>query len=390
MTKNPYEVLGVDKTASDSDIRKAFLKLSKKYHPDMQVGKTDAEKKESEEKFKEINEANEILSDKEKRQRYDTFGSVDGQPGFGGGGIDPTEFFRQMHPGFDGFGDFGFDMGGNKGRARNSPDDPKDGKNAHCTLNISFEDSIFGTEKDFSFSIEDPCLDCKGTGAEGGKPTECPDCHGTGMIGMRRGMMFIQQTCLKCGGSGFVVENECHSCHGKGRVANKRNMSIRIPMGIASGMRLRVAGEGEKGINGGKNGSVYLTINVSDSPMFQRDYNNLYTVSHISQLDAILGGKVDVQTPWGVANINIPRGVENGTVFKLHNQGVRDEHGNGGDLYVRVEVDTLENMTDSQEKLVKKLKKSISDSNFPKVAIQKKTNEEFEKRAKNLRPKANH
>lgn len=387
MTKNPYEVLGVDKNASDSEIRKAFLKLSKKYHPDMQVGKTDAEKKESEEKFKEINEANEILSDKEKRRRYDTFGSVDGQPGFGGGGIDPAEFFRQMHPGFGDFGDFGFDMGCNKGRTHNSPDDPKDGHNAHCTLNISFEDSIFGAEKEFSFSIEDPCPDCNGTGAEGGKPIECPECHGTGMFAMRRGMMFIQQTCHRCGGSGFVAEKECHSCHGSGRVSNKRNMSIRVPMGIASGMRLRVAGEGEKGINGGKNGNVYLTINVSDSQMFEREGNNLYTVSHISQLDAILGGKVDVQTPWGVANINIPRGVANGTLFKLHNQGVRDEHGNGGDLYVKIEVDTLENMTDTQEKLVKKLKKSISDSNFPKVAAQKKNNEEFEKRAKNLRPK---
>lgn len=393
MTKNPYEVLGVDRNASDSDIRKAFLKLSKKYHPDMQAGKTDAEKRDAEERFKEVNEANEILSDKDKRRNYDTFGSAEGQPDFGGGGVDPREFFRHMRHGFGDvadFDDFEYSMGGGKGRPRRDPNGPKDGRDARCALNISFEDAIFGVEKEFSFTMQDPCPDCNGTGAEGGKTAECPDCHGTGMVGMRRGMMFIQQTCGRCGGTGFIVDKKCQSCGGSGRVASSRKMSLLIPMGVKSGVRLRVAGEGEKGVNGGKNGDIYLTINVAPSGMFERNGDDLITVAHIPQPDAILGGVVDVQTPWGVATVNVPRGVGNGTIFKLHNQGVRDDRGNGGDLYVRIEVDTLENMTDAQEKLIKKLKKTITDSNFPNVTRQKKTNADFEKRVVSIRPKPNH
>jgi len=387
MNKDLYKILEVDKNASDAEIRKAYLKLSKKYHPDMQSGKTDAEKKEAEEKFKEINEAHEILSNKEKRQYYDNFGSTDGRPNFGGGGIDPREFFRHMHHGFDDFDDFEFNMGGFQNRHRNNPNDPKNGKDFGFSLNITFEEALFGTNKDFTVSINDPCPDCKGTGSEGGETTECPMCHGTGMYGFRKGMMIMQQTCPTCHGSGHIVQNACKKCNGSGRVSNERKININIPMGINSGTRLRIAGEGEKGLNGGLNGNIYIMINVSDNEIFERDGMDISTIVHITPTNAILGGDIDVQTPWGIATLKIPAGVDFGKVFRIKEQGVHTKDSKG-DLYVRIFIDSLKDITPEQKKLIEKLEKTIKEQNIPFINRQKQVSKMFEDKVKTLRPKS--
>jgi len=367
MNKDYYKILGVNKDASESEIRKAFLKLSKKYHPDMQTGKSDAEKKESEEKFKELNEANEVLSDKNKRQQYDTFGSTEGfRSGFGARSVDPREFFRRAAANFHGFGtfddDFGFNYDGSEARSKIDPTAPKNGRDIRINANFEFEDLLYGATRSFTVNVDDPCEHCHGTGAESGELDTCPVCKGTGMESTINGMMFMQSTCQNCNGSGYVPKKKCSHCN-NGRIKTQRKLSINIPRGIEIGSRLKIVNEGEHGINGGKNGDFYIIVNSLTHDIFDRNGNDLATHIFISPLVASIGGEIDVQTPWGITKLKIPAGTKSGKVFRIPGQGVHSSSGNG-DLYIESEIETISNITPEQKKAIEKLSKILKIDNF--------------------------
>lgn len=275
-----YEILGLSKNATDQEIKSSYRKLCRKFHPDMQAGKSDAEKKEAEDKFKEIAEAYEVLSNKDKRAQYDQFG-FNTSNGFGGQGTDDlAEFFRR-HPGFGshfggGFGDFGFDPFGGGNNRGNDPNAPKDGQDVKININIPFEESIYGGIREFDLTLQDPCDHCHGSGSDDGKTENCTHCNGTGMITQRRGMMIMQSTCPHCHGSGVKIKTKCHVCHGTGHVDKPHHIKIEVPMGVDNGTRLRVSGAGQHGTNGGHDGDVYVEIYVEDSDIFYERWYESY------------------------------------------------------------------------------------------------------------------
>ena len=394
MSKDYYSILGAKKDATDEELKKLYRKLAIKYHPDHQAGKTEAEKKEAEEKFKQINEAYEVLSDKEKRQHYDNFGTSDGFQsggGFGGfGGFDASDFFRSHGAahfgGFDAFGDAFSDMFGSGGGGRcskNDPNAPKNGRNIQINVKFDLEDLLYGTTKEFTITVDDPCEYCHGTGAENGVLDECPVCHGTGMESRRQGMMFMQSTCRNCGGVGYIAKNRCTHCN-NGTVKAKRELSINIPQGIDIGMKLKVANEGEKGVNGGQNGNLFIVVDMNKHDIFERQGNTLIEKIYISPFIASIGGDIEVQTPWGVASIKIPKETQSGDKFKLTGQGVHSSYGNG-DLIIIVEIEPISNLTSEQEKLIKNLIKKLNDSNFKKASNLKEKRKEFKKKIEKIK-----
>jgi molecular chaperone DnaJ len=381
MDKDYYKILGVEKNASEQDIRRAFLKLSKKYHPDMQSGKTDQEKSEAEEKFKEINEANEILSNKEKREYYDNFGTTGNNNGFGAGGIDPREFFRQYRN-FHGFSefhdDFGFGNFGAKTRTPPDPNSPKRGRDVQIRVNLDLDDILYGSTREFTININDPCPQCKGTGSENGELIKCTHCNGTGMIQNIQGHVIMQSTCHHCGGTGFGIKTKCTHCD-NGFIHNERNISINIPQGIQDGVKLRIKGEGEKGLNGADNGDIYVVVMTANHELFERNGQDLITEVFISPITAALGGDVDAPTPWGTASLKIPKGTIDGRTFKLSQQGIK-QNNSVGDLYVIVHIETIKNCTTKQEKLLKELSTLITDDNLENNKLQKQKYEKFKKK----------
>lgn len=386
--KNYYQILGVERTASDEDLKKAYRNLSKKYHPDLHNGKTDAEKKEAEEKFKEISEAYSILSDRKKREYYDNFGTVPGENGGHGQSVDPREFFRSH---FRDFGDFdsdfsgfGFDMGGFGCNTKVDPDSPKNGKDIRVRINVPLEAALYGSENEVPIHVTDPCHHCNGTGADGGKVEECPMCNGTGIRRSRNGVILMQTTCPSCNGMGFIAKDTCHHCGGSGTESCIRRINVKIPRGIDSDACLRVVGEGSRGINGGSNGDLYVIISVQDNAIFTRRGLDLLTTVHVSPISAMLGDDVDVQTPWGVANIKIPESTKNGRVFRLHGKGMHTPNGDG-DLYVKIKIETLTNLTDSQKKALRRFKKTITENNLPESTAFERICEDFEKNTKGKR-----
>lgn len=383
MSKDYYKILGAKKDATDDELKKLYRKLAVKYHPDHQAGKTEEEKKEAEEKFKEINEAYSVLSDKEKKQHYDNFGSTEGfQSGFGAGGIDPREFFRRATSHFGGFGSFGADFGfgddWSEGSSAPDPNAPKDGRNIQISVKFDLEDLLYGATREFTITVEDPCEHCHGTGAENGALDKCPVCNGSGMETRRNGMMIMQSTCRNCGGSGYLAKNRCPHCSG-GRVKAKRELSVNIPVGIDVGQKLRVAGEGEKGVNGGRNGDLFIVVGMNPHQIFSRDGKDLSETAYISPLTASLGGRIEVQTPWGIADINVPPETKNEKIFKLAGQGVHSQTGNG-DLFVIVEIEPFANLTEEQKKILDKFSNTLTDSNFRNASDLKRKCEEFRKR----------
>lgn len=387
MNKDYYKILGVDRNASDQEIRKAFLKLSKKYHPDMQSGKTDAEKKEAEEKFKELNEANEVLSNKEKREYYNNFGSTPGQNqrgGFGAGGIDPREFFRRHANHFSHFDSFGADFGfGHHGFKTNNPPDPtlpKNGKDIRIQVKFKLEDILYGSTREFTIKVNDPCIHCRGTGAKNGEMKKCPNCDGTGMQTSINGHMIMQTNCQVCGGVGFIASDRCEHCN-NGFVESERKLSISIPQGFEEGNKLRVKGEGQKGINGGTNGDIYIVVLTEEHELFKRNGNDLISEIYISPITAILGGDIEVQTPWGLATLSIPKGIEDGKHFRLSKQGIK----NGiivGDFYVIIYIETIKNLTNEQIKILNDFNKLVTDNNFNIITKQKEKQKQFFKENK--------
>jgi molecular chaperone DnaJ len=335
-----YEVLGVGKTATDEEIKKAYRKLAVRFHPDKTQGD-----KAAEEKFKELGEAYAALSDPQKRAAYDQHGHAAFDPrsragaggGFrGGGGVDPSDIFREAFRGSDFFDNI---FGG--GAEERDPGGPSRGEDLRYDLEITLEEAVAGCEREIKFNKPAKCEACGGAGAEkGSKVVRCPQCNGRGRVVMSRGIFSIQQACPKCEGAGQVIEKPCRTCGGEGRHNQPHSVRIRIPAGVDTDSRLRSTGNGAAGYRGGPAGDLYVVLRVRTHDIFQRDGDDLLCEVPISFVQATLGGEVDVPTMSGKARIQIPAGTQNGTLFRLKGRGVKNlQDASLGDLHVRVSVE---------------------------------------------------
>ncbi|AVX20006.1 MULTISPECIES: molecular chaperone DnaJ [Carboxydocella] len=352
-----YEVLGVGRNATEEEIKKAYRKLSKKYHPDLNPGDKSAE-----EKFKEINEAYEVLSDPQKRAAYDQFGHA-GAQGFGGQGG-----FGDFQGGFGGFGAeeiFGdiFDMffgGGSRKRQG-----PQRGSDLSAEIELTFEEAAFGTTKTIEIPRTETCEICHGTGAKPGTGQRtCPTCNGTGQQQIVQNTpfgRFIQsRPCQTCAGQGKIIEQPCQHCHGKGRVRKLRKITVNIPAGVDSGTRVRKAGEGEAGLRGGPPGDLYLIVRVKPHKIFRREHNDVVMKLNISFPQAALGDEVEVPTLEGKEKIKISPGTQNGTVIRLRGKGIVDVHGRGrGDQRIEIQVEVPTKLTERQKQLLEELAETM-------------------------------
>lgn len=378
--KNYYEILGVDKNASEQEIKTAFRKLSRKYHPDMQSGKTDTEKKQAEDKFKELAEAYDVLSNPDKRQNYDNFGES-GNFEFSG-----MHDFMARHAGMFSsmFSDFGFNPFGrqfNKSRSQSfNPNQPESGNDIFKQIMISFKESIFGCEKEITVPYSIPCSDCNGTGFDKNvKPEQCSYCSGTGVkvqqIKMPFGVSITQSECPHCNGTGINAK-KCSSCNGTKRKTTDKKLVVKIPAGIESGQNIRIVDKGECGVCGGKNGTLYINVIVSKSELFERNNLDLITTIYISPITAMLGGKVEVPTITGYKHITVNAGVQNDTVFKIKGAGIKTKN-NTGDLHIVIKIETLMNLTDEQKQLLKTFDKTVVHTNINKINLQKEVAKKF-------------
>ena len=370
MAKDLYQILGVDKNADDETIKKAYRKLALKYHPDRYATATDAEKKEAEEKFKEINHAYEVLSDKTKRGNYDAYGDENG-PQFGGGG----------GSGFSGFsGAGGFDdilnsfFGGFGGRSRSAnPNAPVDGEDITVRLNLTFEEAYFGVEKQINVVRSEECPDCHGSGARDASSVHtCPYCHGTGYVTQRQQTLFGVQTvrtvCSNCGGKGKVVGDKCRTCKGNGYVRRNATVKVKIPAGVDSGVNITVRNEGNAGRNGGMKGNLVLVVYVAESPRYKRMGYDLYMTLPIGFYSAAVGCKIEVDTMKGKAVCNIPEATQSGTKIRIKGYGVKMLNRDGyGDLYITVKVETPKGLNRKQQQLLADFEASLSDGQYPQV-----------------------
>lgn len=356
-----YETLGISKTASDDEIKKAYRTLAKKYHPDLNKEEGAAEK------FKQVQEAYEVLSDSQKRQMYDQYG-FDGldQNGQGFGG------FGGFEGGFGGFSDI-FDsfFGGGTSR-RSNQNGPRRGRDKEVSLQVDFMDAVFGSTKTVKIEYEETCPDCLGSRARSKTDIKaCASCNGSGRV-IRKvqtmfGMMQQESSCPSCNGTGKTITNVCPNCKGKGYVKKKVDIDINIPAGISTGQQLRVSGKGERGVNGGENGDLYIEIIVKSHKNFVRDGNNILINIPISALDATLGCKVDVPTVYGDVELNIPSGTQPTTKFRLKGKGVKDlRSGIAGDQYVTVDVVIPKDINRFEKEYYQKLKEMEGKTVFQK------------------------
>ncbi len=364
-----YEVLGVQKTASDDEIKKAYRKLAKDCHPDLHP-----DDKAAEERFKELNEAYAILSDPEQRKKYDNFGhaAFDPNSGFGGGGG-----FNGDFGGFGGFGDilndlFGGGFGGGS-RAQRNPNAPQRGEDLRVRLTLTFEEAAFGCTKEINVNREEKCADCGGTGcADGGTAQVCDQCHGSGTIRQQRqtafGMMASTVPCPKCRGTGKIILNPCKTCGGSGRQRKSCKISVKIPAGIDNGQAVSLRGQGNSGINGGPYGDIIVSVTVRPHEIFERDGMNIYSQHHISMVQAALGADVEVPTLDGKVRYPIPEGTQSGTTFRLRNKGVPNVNKPDvrGDQYVEVIVDIPKKLNSRQKELLTELGESLGDDGLNK------------------------
>ena len=358
---NYYEILGVSKDASDEEIKSAYRRLAKKYHPDLYSTKPEAERKEAEEMFKKINHAYQVLSDPQKKAAYDQYGSEDGPQfngsggGFGGG--DPFgDIFSTIFSSFGG------------GARRQNPNAPTRGDDVQIRVSIEFMESVKGIKKDLKFRRREVCTSCKGTGAKSaGSMRSCTRCGGSGVVRTRTQTLFgvqIQETvCPDCKGKGRVITDPCPDCNGKGYIYNQRTVHANIPAGIADGQTIVYQGDGECGLNGGPNGNLIIAVSVKPHPLYTRRNNDLQYELPLSYVTAALGGEINVPTPYGSVKYKIPEGTQTGALFKLKGKGMksamRDIY---GDLYFTVKVVTPTKLTRAQRDTLVAFANSLSAS----------------------------
>lgn len=353
--KDYYEVLGVSKTATDDEIKSAYRKMAKKYHPDLNPGNAEAEAK-----FKEVNEAYAVLSDSTKRANYDRYGSADPQAGFGGGGA-------YSGAGFGGFEDifeniFGGGIFGG-GRKQNGPER---GRDLRVDISLTFEEAAFGVKKEINLNREEVCDECGGSGAEKGTGAEtCHTCHGSGHVRTTQNTMFgsfsSTQVCSSCGGTGKIIRTPCKKCSGKGRIKRARKININVPAGIDNGQAITLRGEGEHGKRGGTAGDLYIYFSVKPHKMFKRDRSDLYLEIAISYANATLGAEITVPTLEDSIKYKIPEGTQPGTVFRIKGKGIkRLNSSDKGDLYVTVGVDVPKRLSGKQKELLRAFDDSLN------------------------------
>ena len=343
-----YEILGVDRNASDDELKKAFRKLARQYHPDLQSGET--QKKAAEEKFKEVAEAYEVLSDQEKRRRYDMFGHAGGSQGFGG--------FEDFGRG--GFGDVFNDIfedffgGGSRGGQR-----AERGNDLQYNLELSFEEAVYGKEAKLKIPRWEVCQDCRGTGARSPAGIKvCSTCKGAGQLRFQQGFFSISRPCTTCEGAGQIISDPCGTCRGKKRVYRERMLSVNIPAGIESGMRLRLSNEGEHGANGGPPGDLFVAITIKPHPTFTRKGNDIVCDVPVSFVTAILGGKVEVPTLQGSTFIKVPPGTQHDKTLRLKGLGIPSLKGQQtGDQIFKVKIQLPTKLTAKQKELLNEFAK---------------------------------
>ena len=347
-----YEVLGVDNSASQDEIKRAYRKLAKKYHPDMNPGN-----KEAEAKFKEVNEAYEVLSDEQKKSRYDQFGFAGVDPNYGGGGfgggfngdIDLNDIFSSFFGG--GFGG-GFSGGGRR-------NGPQKGQTLHTSVRLTFEEAAFGCEKEVSVSRVEDCPDCHGSGcADGSQPETCPNCRGTGTVQVQQrtpfGVMSSTQTCGHCNGTGKIIKNPCKTCKGKGAVRRNKRITVKFPQGIDNGQAVSRAGQGHAGRNGGPAGDLVVSVEIIPHPVFVREGSDVLYNQSITFPQAALGAELEIPTIDGKVKYTIPAGTQPGSTFRLRGKGIPILRGYGrGDQYVTVSVQVPTNLTNNQKEALR-------------------------------------
>ncbi len=346
-----YEVLGVGRDASERDIKKAYKRLAMKYHPDRNPGDDTAA-----DKFKEVKEAYEILTDSQKKAAYDQYGHAAfeqggmGGGGFGGGGADFGDIFGDV------FGDiFGGGRRGGQPRAQR-------GSDLRYNMELTLEEAVRGCEKEIQIPTLVECEVCHGSGAKkGSSPETCPTCHGHGQVQMRQGFFTVQQTCPTCSGSGKIIKDPCPSCHGQGRKQKNKTLNVKIPAGVDTGDRIRLSGEGEAGEHGAPAGDLYVQVHVKEHHIFERDGNNLHCEVPVSFAQAALGGEVQVPTLDGRVNLKVPEETQTGRMFRMRGKGVKGVRGGTvGDLIVRLVVETPVKLSARQKELLRELEESCS------------------------------
>ena len=356
-----YEILGVDKSSDENTIKKAYRQLAKKYHPDMNPGDAEAEVK-----FKEVNEAYDVLSDPDKKAKYDQYGHAAFDPASGAGA------------GFGGFGDFGFDIndifssffGGGGGSSRRNG--PVRGSNINVRLTLTFEEAVFGCKKEITYQKVQKCAECSGTGAaKGTSPKTCDHCRGTGFVTVQQrtmmGMMQTRRECDHCKGTGKIVETPCGECKGSGYTRVTKKLEVNIPAGIDDGQQIGLRGQGSDGANGGGPGDLNIIISVRPHAVFERDGYDLYLEEPITYAEATLGAEIEIPTLEGNQKLEIPEGTQTGTTFTLRGKGVQQVNSkNSGNLHVTVVVEVPKGLNREQKELLEKFAESCGEGNYSK------------------------
>ena len=362
-----YEVLGVSKGASDDEIKKAYRQSAKKYHPDLHP-----DDKECEAKFKEVNEAYEVLSDKDKKARYDQFGHAGVDPNYGAGAggygspfgqdIDFSDIFSSVFGGFGGF----------SGRRSSNPNAPRRGSDVETTVYISFEEAAMGCKKTVEYQAVTQCAECNGTGAQKGTTAKtCPTCQGRGQVTVNQrtpfGMVQTSRACDSCKGTGKIIEKPCKACNGAGRVRKKKSVEINIPAGISDEQILNISGHGNSGTNGGPAGDLHVYVGVRPHPVFERMGDDIWCELPITFSKAALGGEVIVPTLYGKVSYELHEGTQPNDIFKLKGKGVQHLHSKSkGDQFVKIVIEVPKNLSSKQKELIKEFDNASSDKNYSK------------------------